>query len=426
MNERRFGRWSWWAGRGALAMGALAAIALAITVLYAQHALSDATDVVIRGEGYTVVTDVLVDLWETDAISDGTLAAILAKHESQRVRYVALVERQQHHVIFEAGTSTIEAAYRPGEAIRRGARVRLVTLIPPRADTRAVTHAGAGSDGPALLQPVPRPYLVVELEPPVIERLEGVLVRIAVVAAAAALVLVAFAVAWSRTTARLSSVQQQVEGERRLVALGRASSVMAHELRNPLAALKGHAQLLVEDLAEPSRSKATRVVEGAERLERLMSMLLDFVRDAPLDVGAVTPAVLVDRALADLPKDRVRVDLSRAPATLHVDGARVSLALRNLLQNAVQATPEGCEPVDLRVEKDGRDVVIEVRDHGPGLAAGAEEQIFDPFMTTKTRGTGLGLSIARRIAEQHHGRLTGETHAGGGALFRLVLPLERE
>jgi signal transduction histidine kinase len=57
---------------------------------------------------------------------------------------------------------------------------------------------------------------------------------------------------------------------------------------------------------------------------------------------------------------------------------------------------------------------------------GAEAQIFDPFMTTKTRGTGLGLSIARRIAEQHHGRLTGETHGEGGAVFRLVLPLEYE
>jgi signal transduction histidine kinase len=251
-----------------------------------------------------------------------------------------------------------------------------------------------------------------------------VFLRIAVVATVAALVLIAFAVAWSRATARLSAVQQQVESERRLVALGRASSVIAHELRNPLAALKGHAQLLVEDLAEPSRSKATRVVDGAERLERLMSMLLDFVRDGPLDMRGVTPAVVVERALVDLPKDRIHVDLSRAPATLHVDGERTSLALRNLLQNAIQATPDGADAVEVRVDANGHEVVIEVRDHGPGLAPGAEAQIFDPFMTTKTRGTGLGLSIARRIAEQHHGRLTGETHGEGGAVFRLALPLE--
>jgi two-component system, NtrC family, sensor histidine kinase HydH len=404
-------------------MGALAALALAVTVLYAQHALSDATDVVARGEGDTVISAVIVDLWEAESLDSETLTSVLDKHQTRRLRYVGLVDRHDRHVIAEAGTATIEkSSYMPGEIIRRGKRVRLVSLIPFRAETRAVP--GAPGDGPSLLQPVPRPYLVVEFEPPAIERLQGVFLRIAVVATVAALVLIAFAVAWSRATGRLSAVQQQVESERRLVALGRASSVIAHELRNPLAALKGHAQLLVEDLAEPSRSKATRVVDGAERLERLMSVLLDFVRDGPLDVRAVTPTVVVERALVDLPKDRIHVDLSRAPATLHVDAERTSLALRNLLQNAVQATPDGADPVEVRVEASGREVVIEVRDHGPGLATGAEAQIFDPFMTTKIRGTGLGLTIARRIAEQHHGRLTGVTHGEGGAVFRLVLPLE--
>jgi signal transduction histidine kinase len=107
-----------------------------------------------------------------------------------------------------------------------------------------------------------------------------------------------------------------------------------------------------------------------------------------------------------------------------VDVERVSLGLRNLLQNAIQATPDGGAQVEVRIHTDGHEIIIEVRDHGPGLAPGAEDQIFEPFMTTKTRGTGLGLSIVRRIAEQHHGSLTGETHAEGGALFRLVLPVE--
>ena len=88
-----------------------------------------------------------------------------------------------------------------------------------------------------------------------------------------------FAIALSRSTARLAAIREQAERESRLVALGRASAVMAHELRNPIAALKGHAQLLAEDLPEPARAKADRVVEGAERLERLTSTLLDFVRD---------------------------------------------------------------------------------------------------------------------------------------------------
>jgi hypothetical protein len=286
-------RWTRWAGKGALAMGTLAVLALAVTVLFAQHALDDATDVVIRGDGDTLVSGVVVDLWEAKSLTPETLTSVLDKHKARQLRYVGLIDRQDHHVMLEAGTATIaKASYMPGETLRRGQRVRLVALIPPRAETRAATQAAGAPEGPSLLQPYPRPYLLVEFEPPVIERLQGVLLRTAVVATVAALVLMAFAVAWSRATARLSAVQHQVESERRLVALGRASTVIAHELRNPLAALKGHAQLLVEDLAEPSRSKATRVVDGAERLERLMSMLLDFVRDGPLDIRAVSPAVV--------------------------------------------------------------------------------------------------------------------------------------
>jgi two-component system sensor histidine kinase HydH len=407
-----------------MATAILAALALAATAVLAQRALVNACDIVVRGDGDTLVARVVVDLWETEPeLTPGSLAAVLAKHGAQGLRYVALVDRQDHHVILEAGAPAIaEAQYLPGEVSRQGRRVRLVTLIPPRSETRAAASPGAPPAGPARLQPYPRPYLVVEFESAIIARLKTDLGRISLVAAIAALVLVAFAIAFSRTTARLWRARQKAESERRLVELGRASAVIAHELRNPLAALKGHAQLLAEDLAEPSRTKAARVVDGAERLEGLTNVLLEFVRESPVEVRAVTPADLVDRALAPLAKERVRVDLSAAPATLEVDAERTSLALRNLVQNAVQATPEGAEPAEVRIAGDAREVVIEVRDHGPGLTPGAEAQIFEPFVTTKARGTGLGLSIARRIAEQHSGTLTGATHRQGGAIFRIVLP----
>ncbi|HWL84818.1 MAG TPA: HAMP domain-containing sensor histidine kinase [Polyangiaceae bacterium] len=418
MSERQR-RWSWWAAKGAVAMALLAALSLAVTVLFAQRALDNAADVVVRGDGDTLVAGVVVDLSETGwPVTAEALAPVLAKHEAQRLRYVALVDRQDHHVLAAAGTPAIAKPFDlPGEVVREGRRVRVVD---------ALARLYARTDRPRDLG-FPRPYLVLEFEPPVIEGLQSDLTRISIVAAVAALGLIAFAFALSRTTARLAAVQQQAERERRLVALGRASSVIAHELRNPLAALKGHAQLLVEDLAGPSRAKAARVVDGAERLELLTSVLLDFVRDGPLDVRAITPAELVDRALLGLPKDRVRVDSAthtHALKELHVDAERVALALRNLLQNALQATADEGAAVELRIEGGAHEVVIEVRDHGPGLASGIEAQIFDPFVTTKTRGTGLGLSIARRIAEQHRGSLTGETHSQGGAVFRLVLPLD--
>jgi two-component system sensor histidine kinase HydH len=425
MSERTQRRGSWWMGRGAVAVAILAALALAVTVLLAQRALNRACEIVTRGDGDTLISGVIVDLWRTEPeITPATLAEVIAKHDAEGLRYLALLDRQDHHVLTQAGASEVLGPrYILGEVVRRGRRARLVALIPPVSATGASLDTESAPTGPVQLRPFPRPFLVVEFEPPLIARLQADLGRISLVGLVAALVLVAFAVALSRTITRLWRAQEQADRERRLVELGRASAVIAHELRNPLAALKGHAQLLVEDLEEPSRTKAARVVDGAERLESLTNVLLDFVRDAPIEVHAVTPADLVDRALAPVPRERVKVDLSGAPAALEVDAERTSLALRNLVQNAIQATPSGAEPVEVRIARDPGEVVIEVRDHGPGLAPGAEAQIFEPFVTTKTRGTGLGLSIARRIAEQHHGSLTGETHRQGGAVFRLVLPL---
>src|SRR5262249_30320233 len=100
-----------------------------------------------------------------------------------------------------------------------------------------------------------------------------------------------------------------------------------------------------------------------------------------------------------------------------VDVVRLARALHNLVDNALQAAPEG--NVALRVASDSGDAVVTVRDRGPGLPA--DMRIFEPFVTTKTRGTGLGLAVARRITEQHDGTLVGENDAAGGAVFTLRL-----
>jgi signal transduction histidine kinase len=402
-------------------MAVLAALSLAITVLYAQRALDSAADVVVRGDGDTLIAAVNVDLWEVEwPLTAERVMSVLAKHEAQGLRYLAVIDRGDHRVIAEAGERTILKPFGlPGDVVRLGRRARLVALVPPPWETRAVPPFV----GPWSSVTSPRPLVAVEYAPPLLAQLQADLRGISIVAAVAAFVLVAFALAWSRTATRLSLVQQQAERERRLVDLGRASWVIAHELRNPLAALKGHAQLLVEDLGDPSRAKAVRVVEGAERLERLTSVLLAFVRDAPPDMRAITPAELVDRALSELPTAHVLVDFSDAPETMRADLDRMALALCNLIGNAIQAAGEGADPIEVRVvDVDDREVFVEVRDHGPGLRPGTEARIFDPFVTTKTRGTGLGLSIARRIAEQHSGTLTGQTHKEGGAVFRITIP----
>jgi two-component system, NtrC family, sensor histidine kinase HydH len=396
-------------------MAVLAVLSLGATVFVAQRALSDARDVVVRGEADSLLSAVASDLAEeTTPPTRALLEKELETHAAQGLRYVALVDREGR-ALAEAGRAEMSGAPgRPGLAMIGDRRVRAMgPMGPPH---RGVRHEG---------RPPPMALLVVELEPPVMDQLRAHLTRISVVAAVAGVILLAFAVAWSRSAARLAVIERKAAREQRLVALGSMSSVMAHELRNPLASLKGHAQLLAEDLEGDPKKKAKvdRVVGEAERLEVLTTSLLDFVRDGPIERTSVAPAELVDRALADLANDRARVaiDVERAPKELFVDPQRLARAVHNVVDNALQAKADA--DVTLSVAEESGDVVIAIRDHGPGLPE--DMQIFEPFVTTRTKGTGLGLAVARRIAEQHDGSLVGENHPAGGALFRLRFPSAR-
>jgi two-component system, NtrC family, sensor histidine kinase HydH len=408
--------WSAWVSSGSVVMAIIAALALGATVYLADRALSEASDIIVRGEEDSLSSTVVSDLTQDGELP--TTAALdheLQAHADEGLRYVAIVGRDGKPLAESGAAQMGDANLRPGQTKLLGRRVRTSAVFFPR-------HRGF--QGPhADHQPGPPPILVLEFEPPVIEKLRGDLARISVVAAVAGVVLLAFAIAWSKSAAQLRAVERQTAQEQRLVALGSMSSVMAHELRNPLASLKGHAQLLVEDLEEgKNKSKAERVVAEAERLELLTTSLLDFVRDGPIDLASIAPADLIAHALEHLPSERVNVDVSAAPKSFRVDEARLARALQNLVQNAIQATPDSTK-IDLTISEIGKDVVIAVRDRGPGIPAGSEAQIFEPFMTTRVRGTGLGLPVARRIAEQHHGTLVGENASDGGAIFRLSFPL---
>ena len=215
---------------------------------------------------------------------------------------------------------------------------------------------------------------------------------------------------------------RRLEQEKRLASLGAMSAVVAHELRNPLAALKGHAQLLVESLdAQPKeKAQAERVVEGAWRLERLSTSLLELARRGTLSREVTTPASLVRAAAVQVGGDRVRVDDSAAPPAWSLDPLRFQQVVVNLVDNAMQAAPG--QPVEVRIARDGELLVVDVRDHGPGVPVGERERIFEPFVTTRARGVGLGLAVARQIVMLHGGTLGVDEAPGGGARFRVAIP----
>lgn len=280
---------------------------------------------------------------------------------------------------------------------------------------------GPADEGPA------RPVLALEFEPVVARAMVSSAVRSLTLAAIVSGLLTVAGLVFLRLSLRFEAAERQMEERRRLSVLGEMSAVLAHEIRNPLASLKGHAQLLVERLTGESdeRRKAERVVAEATRLEALTTDLLDFAGSGPIHLDDLDPAELVRISAAEAsPEVAVAINTRAAPERWPLDGRRLRQALVNLIRNAVQASPPGAPPETTVAVEAGR-LVIVVRDHGEGLPAGEENRIFDPFFTTRTTGTGLGLPVARRIAELHGGTLTATNADGGGARFRLEIPRRR-
>lgn len=213
------------------------------------------------------------------------------------------------------------------------------------------------------------------------------------------------------------------EADRHLRTLGEMSAVLAHELRNPLASLKGHAQLLAEALPSDGREhqQAGRVVHEAVRLEKLSTDLLAFARAGTCDRRPTDVAHLLREVAGELSADRIAVEAPPGPLMRAVDPVGLHRVLSNLLQNALEASPPGAS-VEASVAADGLGTRFCVRDRGPGVPPDARERIFEPFHTDKLHGTGLGLAVARRIAALHGGSVEVQNGPDGGAIFEVRLP----
>jgi two-component system sensor histidine kinase HydH len=382
------------------------------------------------------------------------LDSLLANQESAGLRYAGLFDNGR--VIAEAG-STIEPIVAPTGmgrggpppvAVTVGSRLRITSIVPrPRAafadreDTRdtpppdsgaAATGRGSaenrenrsgGRSGRGAFPQRQAAALILEFEPVVADQLTAQSAQTFGLAALGTVVLLAAALLFWRLSMVHEREQIRFEQQRRLGALGEMSAVLAHEIRNPLASLKGHAQLLAGRLAPASaeRRKADRVVGEAKRLENLVTDLLAFTRSAPIARRPVDPARLLRSAVDEVGGDTFAIEGAGAPAEWSLDPDRIRQALTNLLRNAAQASPEGTT-IETSVAAANGKLVFTVRDHGDGLRSGDEGRVFEPFYTTRTQGTGLGLAVASRIADMHDGSITAANHPGGGAIFRIEIP----
>ncbi|MGE5232533.1 MAG: ATP-binding protein [Acidobacteriota bacterium] len=219
--------------------------------------------------------------------------------------------------------------------------------------------------------------------------------------------------------AQLDAREQQATKER-LEALGRAGAGLAHQLRAPLATIKGKAQLLLEQAGPRGDRRLVQIVAQAERMQRLIDQLLDFARPPRPE----TSAVAVDQVLAEVAASHPRVRVTQPSTSLAwVDRDHLVNVLENLIDNALEISDSAVE-IGAAADPSGRNgaVRIWVADRGPGPGEDPEG-LFHPYVTGRARGTGLGLPIARALTEANGGTLKLAARTGGGTTATLVLPV---
>lgn len=243
-------------------------------------------------------------------------------------------------------------------------------------------------------------------------------------------------VAIGQDQSKIDILQQQIVRAERLATLGEMAAGVVHELNNPLTSITVYAEYLVRKLESQGQDgadveKLRRIGASAQRILRFSRDLVQYARPSGKQLEAVDLASVVRASVSIVEHlfERGGVALSieidpELPVIQAVAG-QLEQVLINLISNAVHAVEAGGRVFVRAVRGDGKTVVIEVGDSGPGVAPDDRERIFEAFFTTKPdgKGTGLGLPIVKNIVEQHRGVITVGQSDLGGALFRVTIPV---
>ena len=225
-------------------------------------------------------------------------------------------------------------------------------------------------------------------------------------------------------------LQDEIRRKDRLAAIGQLSAGIAHEIRNPLAAIEGFSELLARRIHDEATHRLLEeIVQEVRHLNHIVSDFLTFAREPQLSYEPTDIGQLIENTLrlllsthtqpitltGQIPRDLPRIDL---------DPNEFRRALFNILINAIQAMPTGGT---LRVDVNATDewFTVTITDSGPGIPDAVKDRIFTPFFTTKDNGSGLGLAIAHKIVGGHQGVIEVESSPGLGTAFTIRLPLER-
>jgi two-component system sensor histidine kinase HydH len=222
-------------------------------------------------------------------------------------------------------------------------------------------------------------------------------------------------------------LEAQLREQSALTRLGEMAAVVAHEVKNPLAGIRGAIQVIGGRLPAGGKD-ATAVKEIISRIDALNDLMTDlllFARPPRVRLAPMDP-LMVSKMVADLVRHdpalhAIKIDVTGSSLLVNADAELLKIVIQNLLLNAAQAMPGGGE-IRVTVTLADHTCRIEVADSGPGIPAHVREKLFTPFFTTKARGTGLGLSMAKRFLEAHGGTIAVDCPPAGGTTVTIELP----
>ncbi|NLI78164.1 MAG: PAS domain-containing protein [Candidatus Riflebacteria bacterium] len=238
----------------------------------------------------------------------------------------------------------------------------------------------------------------------------------------------------------LKQIERRMLESEKWAVLGRLAASVAHEIRNPLAAIRGLAEFLGEDLGGEQREHIRVVIGEVDRLNKVVEQLLNLARPETTNLRRISLVDILEELflLVRHEAHRHQVSLKREwllhPVYVSIDAEKMKQAFLNVMLNAIQAM-EGGGNLTVKVlspEMAGvpplpdfpRTVIVEFRDEGPGIPPDVLDRVFEPFFTTRPHGTGLGLAIARKVLDLHQGRITIESPPGEGTRVVLAIPCE--
>ncbi len=226
-------------------------------------------------------------------------------------------------------------------------------------------------------------------------------------------------------------IEDEIELSRRLAAIGRLTSGVAHEVKNPINAIVVHLEVLREKLQEldpDTRRHMDIIGSEIQRLDRVVQTLVDFTRPVELKLVETDLAKLVDEVVllaspeAALRGTQIQRDTTTGPIPVKVDADLLKQALLNVVINGVQAMADG-GTLSIAARREDGMAQIDVHDQGPGISPEIRDKIFNLYFTTKKKGSGIGLAMTYRVMQLHHGSVEFESGEGQGTTFRLRLPL---